>query len=1315
MPWLQHFPRSDKRPALVVLVLGVCLSGVAAAWLRHDIEQAAEREFQRYVERVSAEVVRRFRQPVFGLNGISGLYAASKSVERLELRAFVNSRDLPQEFPGVLGFGFIQRVVRKDLDGFVAAERLDDAPQFVVRQLADQSHDDLYVIKFIEPLPANAAAQGLDLGSEPVRRAALQQAVDTGVATLSAVITLVQDSRKAPGMLLYLPIYAKGFTPTSALERRSALLGLAYAPIVVSDVLQNMPDVVAGHVDFEIFDSPGSTATSALIYDADSHVVQLQPEQKTDDLRRFSAVQALLLPGREMTLRVNSTAKSDATIDHRSVWSLLAGGVLISFLLAALVYQQARRRHQAEERAKDMSNDVSRLAQVVRHTSNAVSIADPAGRITWINEGFTRITGYTAKDALGKTPAELLSSGQADPAVLKSLSDALSNGTGCCVEVLNRTKDGRLYWASTEIQAQHDNQGQLTGFMEIGSDITAHKDAQAQAERNSQLLRGSIDAIDEAFVLYDPDDRLVLCNEKYRQLYATSADVIVPGAQFEHIVRTGAERGQYAAAVGRIDEWVAERMVAHRSGTANLVQRLDDGRTLRVIERRMPDGHTVGFRIDITELVQATEAAQAASQSKSQFLANMSHEIRTPMNAILGMLKLLHNTELTPRQYDYASKTEGAAKSLLGLLNDILDFSKIDAGKMELDPQPFLVEQLLRELSVILSANVGDKAIEMLFEIDPAMPRILVGDAMRLQQVLINLGGNAIKFTAAGEVVVQMKVVAQTAADTTVRIAVRDSGIGIAPENQTKIFDGFSQAEASTTRRFGGTGLGLSICRRLVGMMGGELGLDSVLGQGTTFYFTLTLPYSQEATEHGVERAHSVPKGALKDLSVLVVDDNPVALELMQSMAASWGWMVDAASSGAQAVAMVAARNQGALPPYHAIFVDWNMPGMDGWDTIAHMQQAQTTVATATSATTTITVMVSANGRDMLSQRSAKEQAQLHAFLVKPVTAAMLFDAVADAYAGYSNLRAKPRERTAKPQRLHGLRLLVVEDNPINQQVARELLSTEGAEVQLADNGQLGVQAVAQANPQFDAVLMDMQMPVMDGYQATHAIRQQLGLAQLPIIAMTANAMASDRAACLAAGMNDHVGKPFDLSHLVEVLLNFTKRGHGEAALQPSIAARRLEADATPPLAAQNHDALPDALPNALSDASPDTLPDVASVDVEDAAMRMGGDMGLYADILDAYLQELPTHPDLLDAALALGDYSGAVRLLHTLKGLSATVGANYMQAVATRAEAAAKKAITQPLTLAQSAHLRGVFRTAVNASAQVLGQLLVQVRQKIQ
>ena len=679
----------------------------------------------------------------------------------------------------------------------------------------------------------------------------------------------------------------------------------------------------------------------------------------------------------------------------------------------------------------------------------------------------------------------------------------------------------------------------------------------------------------------------------------------------------------------------------------------------------------IGIRTDITankalehSLQEAKTNAEIATVAKSQFLANMSHEIRTPMNAILGMLKLLHTTELTPRQQDYASKTEGAAKSLLGLLNDVLDFSKIDAGKMTLEIQPVHIDRLMRELSVILSANLDQKPVEVLFDIDINTPQVVLGDALRLQQVLINLAGNAIKFTAEGEVLVQIKVTAKTAKGTTLRFAVSDSGIGIAAENQQHIFDGFSQAEASTTRRFGGTGLGLSICRRLVHMMGGDLTVDSRPGLGSTFHFDLTLRSVPEDSADPSDKLPS-PRRLNSPLRVLVVDDHPQARRLMASMARSWGWQVDVAADGQQAIALVNACAQADQPGYQAIFMDWQMPGMDGWASSQRIRQIMAAQAMP------LIVMVTAHGREILALRTPEEQSQVNGFLVKPVTASMLYDAVANARTEQGSTRLQPTVLPQPSQPLAGLRLLVVEDNLINQQVAQELLSAQGAQVTLAVNGLLGVQAVAQAQPPFDAVLMDLQMPVMDGYSATRKIRIELGCTELPIIAMTANAMASDRENCLAAGMNEHVGKPFDLKHLTDVLLRLTRDASRAATRSP---------DAT-------------AMP-----ASPLDM----TVDVDSALERMGHNTGLYAAILQSYLVEIDTVPDQLDKLLQAQDRDGATRLLHTLKGLSATVGADGLASVARQLEHLLKSA---DVDLAHDA-LRATLRDAVGRAQHAMNKI---------
>lgn len=669
----------------------------------------------------------------------------------------------------------------------------------------------------------------------------------------------------------------------------------------------------------------------------------------------------------------------------------------------------------------------------------------------------------------------------------------------------------------------------------------------------------------------------------------------------------------------------------------------------------------IGTNIDVTQaahyeqsLKDARDKAEVASQSKGQFLANMSHEIRTPMNAVLGLLSLLQNTELTARQRDYISKTEGAAQSLLGLLNDILDFSKVDAGKMTLEHLPFRIDQLLRNLSVVLSASAGHKDLEVLFDVDPTLPEALVGDAMRLQQVLINLGGNAVKFTTHGQVIVALRNAGVTQTHAALEFSVQDSGIGIAPDNVGHIFDGFSQAEASTTRRFGGSGLGLAICKRLVALMGGQINVTSTVGHGSTFAFTIVLPLAPLLPTDSA----SPTRPSFAPQRVLLVDDNPMAGELMLRTVRAWGWPVDLAVSGAQALAQVRAQidTPGQGFPYDVVYLDWQMPEMDGWETARQLREISATCT----GQPPLMIMVTAHGRENLAQRLPQEQDMLDGFLVKPITSSMMFDAVMNASAGHSNLRQTARGRSSQ-RRLNGMRILVVEDNLINQQVAEELLTTEGALVSMAANGQLGVEAVAAAAPQFDAVLMDLQMPVLDGYGATRVIREQLGLTHLPIVAMTANAMASDREACLAAGMTDHVGKPFDLAHLVSLLILITGL---QPEPGPALGGGGRMADATAPF---------DRRPSGALESTAADLPVIPGLDWATALARMSGMKALYVRTARDFCNILSTVIEDLRLLLDQGAMDKAAMLLHTLKGNAGTLGADALAQQAGRLECQCK------------------------------------------
>jgi hypothetical protein len=631
-----------------------------------------------------------------------------------------------------------------------------------------------------------------------------------------------------------------------------------------------------------------------------------------------------------------------------------------------------------------------------------VSVADAQGTILYANDRFCAISGYSRAEMLGRNQIDIRSGLQSE-SFYDAIWQTLSAGNVWNGEISSRKRNGELYWVDATIVPIVAEDGQTNQYITIRTDITARKHAEQERQAANEILslrttqlQVTLDNISQGVMMVGPDGAVVFQSRRVLDLLEIPPHLHDAG--LTKITAFQTERGDFGVDFDLVDE-VARPYLRSvgRPGAALApppiyTRRTLSGHTLEIKSAPLPTGGFVRTFTDVTGYVLALARAEQASVAKGQFLANMSHEIRTPMNAILGLLNMLQDTPLNALQTDYVAKTDGAARSLLGLLNDILDFSKVEAGKMTLDPRPFNLDKLLKDLAVILKSNIGDKPVALQFDVASDVPRVLLGDDMRLQQVLINLGGNAIKFTSQGEVVLRVRQVERGATDTVLEFAMRDSGIGIAPENQAHIFSGFSQAEASTTRRFGGTGLGLSISSRLVTLLGGELQLNSTPGQGSTFYFQIRFPLASL----------------------------PVA----------------------------------ELPP----------PAAAG-------------------------------------------------------------GAVPD-----------------RVKRLLGLRVLVVEDNKINQMVAKGLLSKEGADITLVENGQLGVQAVATAQPPFDVVLMDVQMPVMDGYAATRAIRQELGLTVLPIVAMTANAMASDRAACMAAGMNDHVGKPFELDHLVTTLLRLCGR-----------------------------------------------------------------------------------------------------------------------------------------------------------------------------
>jgi PAS domain S-box-containing protein len=1254
-----------------VLVLGLLLTWAVSQLATARENHARQEIFSQLAEAQVAAVRDSFKQvQTIVLTGLEDLLASDATLNQTDFNRQITHLS---NLHGVHLLAAVPRVPAAGFKEFTAtAAELTAAEKFLVYETATPNptaklgaRAEYFPILTLAAAREHRDLMGFDLGSQPALRATMQTAVATRLSTATPLLKLTAAAGPDAGCWIFSPLLRTGQAGSA-----NEVQGFALTEIDPLELLDETLADSSGEGSVALVDllqlTPGTEPT--LLANWPSNSVAWHPAVPTllhGQVSTLGVVQPIFAFGQAYALAVTPGPAFLADHPARDGWLVAACGSLVTVITVLLVGVMRNRQEFLEQevttRTETLSATVERLQmlwQALEQSPASVVITDAAKRIEYINPKVTSLTGYSRAELIGQTPSIFTSNTMPEPFRV-ALREQLARGEMWSGEFCNRKKSGELFWESGIIVPIKDAAGQTTKFLSIKEDVTERKHAEQALQKSLSQLRATLESTADGILVVDMAGRIMNYNQQYVELWNLDAETMATGDArvlmakvLERVVNPEEFRQ-------RVEELYADM----HQDSFDLIT-LRDGRVLErythsQFENGQPVGRVWSFR-DITmqqraheELQQSNEQLERASAvanemviraemaniAKSHFLANMSHEIRTPMNGVIGMTNLLFQTELTAEQKQYAHLLKSSGESLLALINDILDFSKIEAQKLVLEQLDFNLRETLEDATELLAFKAAEKNLRLVCQIPPELPLQLRGDALRLRQILINLAGNAIKFTSEGQVVLRAELVAQDEQRATIKFTVRDSGIGIPKDRQQFLFSSFTQVDGSTTRKFGGTGLGLAISKQLTEMMGGQIGLESELGVGTLFWFTIALEKSVIS--------EAIP-AAVVPARVLILEPHAASQIALREMLAVAGCEIIVAENRAAAAALL---NAEASPPL-ALLAEAeaeNLPAL----------------LTKNSRGPRLIKLAQFGSRP---QPAELAQAGFAGQLNQPFRLAQLLECLAQLSpkhtVGAGLSAPPPTTSTAVP-----LHILVVDDNRTNLIVITKILEKLGHQTVVASGGAEGL-AKLQAG-MFDLVLMDCQMPDMDGYEATRRIRSgEAGPRNVRchIVALTANVLDADVKKCTECGMDGYLGKPIQIELL-------------KAALE--------RAQPKKPITIMAQETTPAPTPEPLLTHAAQTYISPSGKPVfnrADMLNRMLDDVEMAALTAEAYLNDLPNQASALKVAIISGDAADTASAAHRLKGATGTIGGDALHHLLDEIERAGK---TQNMAVATKLFMR--------------------------